>query len=63
MNKIDLAEEHQGCLCLMCETFGENKISQLYAKDIGPVCHECFQHTLVATREIHWVSLTTRPAN
>jgi hypothetical protein len=48
MNKIDLTEEQQGCLCLMCEKYGENNTSQLYARNLGPVCGECFPHTLSA---------------
>jgi hypothetical protein len=48
MNKIDLLEEQQGCLCLMCEKYGENNISQHSARNLGPVCGECFPHTLAA---------------
>lgn len=48
MNKIDLTEEQQGCLCLMCDLYGEKNISQLYARNLGPVCGECFPHTLAA---------------
>lgn len=48
MNIIDLTEEQQGCLCLMCDLYGEKNISQLYARNLGPVCGECFPHTLAA---------------
>lgn len=59
MNIIDLTEEQQGCLCLMCEKYGDNKISQLYARDLGPVCGECFPHTLAAEILIRSVAKKT----
>lgn len=57
MNKIDLTEEQQGCLCLLCDTTGEHRVAQLLDRDLGPLCHDCFSHSLRASVELRWAAL------
>lgn len=61
MNKIDLTEEQEGCLCLMCDLYGARVVANLYDRDLGPLCHDCFSHSLRATTEMRWSCLTMNP--
>jgi hypothetical protein len=63
MNKIDLTEEQQGCLCLMCDVTGESRVAHLLDRDLGPLCHDCFGHALRATTELRWSCLTFSPSH
>lgn len=60
MNRIDLEPEHEGCLCLLCDTTGKAQVAHLYDRDLGPLCHDCFTHALRATVELRW-SVATQP--
>jgi hypothetical protein len=57
MNRIDLEPKHDGCLCLICDTTGHAQVAQLYDRDLGPLCHDCFAHALRATVELRWSTL------
>ena len=61
MNKIDLAEEQQGCLCLLCDVTGEKRVAHLLDRDLGPLCHDCFGYSLRATTELRWSCLSMNP--
>jgi hypothetical protein len=63
MNKIDLTEEQQGCLCLLCDVIGESRVAHLLDRDLGPLCHDCFSHALRATTELRWSCLTFSPSH
>ena len=63
MNSIDLTEEQQGCLCLLCDTTGEKTVANLLDRDLGPLCHECFAHALRATTELRWSCMTYSPSD
>jgi hypothetical protein len=54
MNRIDLEPEHEGCLCLLCDTTGEARVAQLFDRELGPVCADCFAHALRATVFLRW---------
>lgn len=60
MNSIDLTEEQQGCLCLLCE---DNRLANLLDRDLGPLCHDCFAHALRATTELRWSCLAYSPSD
>jgi hypothetical protein len=57
MNKIDLAEDQIGCLCLLCDTTGEAVVAQLVDRDLGPLCYDCFAQALKATVELRFQGL------
>ncbi len=63
MNKIDLSEEQQGCLCLLCDVTGESRVAHLLDRDLGPLCHDCFSHALRATTELRWSCMTFSPSH
>lgn len=63
MNKIDLLEEQQGCLCLLCDVIGESRVAHLLDRDLGPLCHDCFSHALRATTELRWSCMTFSPSH
>ena len=55
MNSLELSEDQVGCLCLLCDVFGQAKVSQLLDPDLGPVCAECyFDHCQIVTVELLW---------
>ena len=61
MKTIDLKEEQQGCLCLLCDVYGEMKVAEFDDRDLGPVCSECFGECLRVNHQIAWscVSIST----
>ncbi len=46
MRTIDLSEESQGSLCLVCDVLGVHETARLIDPDVGPVCYECFSELL-----------------
>jgi hypothetical protein len=58
MNTIDLKEEQQGCLCLLCDVYGRARLAEFDDRDLGPVCADCFSELLRATSEMRWSCLT-----
>jgi hypothetical protein len=56
LNRIDLEPEHDGCLCLLCDITSHAQVAQLYDRDLGPLCHDCFAHALRATVELRWAT-------
>jgi hypothetical protein len=62
MNSIELSEDQVGCLCLVCAAVGEARVSKLLDPDLGPVCHECFNHCQLATVELLWQCAAISPS-
>jgi hypothetical protein len=60
MYTIDLPEEHVGTLCNVCGDQGGHPPAELYDRDLGPLCHECFSHALRATVLLRWVTATSQ---
>lgn len=61
MNLIDLPECQQGTLCNICGEDEGRTLADLHDRDLGPLCHECFCHSLRATVLLRWVTATDRP--
>lgn len=61
MNLIDLPECQQGTLCNICGEDEGHTLADLHDRDLGPLCHECFCHSLRATVLLRWVTATDRP--
>jgi hypothetical protein len=41
---------------------GEARVSKLLDPDLGPVCHECFNHCQLATVELLWQCAAISPS-
>jgi hypothetical protein len=62
MNSLEVSDDQVGCLCLVCDAAGEARVSKLLDPDLGPVCHECYQHAQMATVELLWQCAAISPS-